>query len=225
MDVWICRLPEEKREQDIAAVFPYLMRERIARLQRFHRLEDQFRSALGDLLIRYLYQKHYGKEWNWKWIERNRFGKPYLSTDSCFHFNVSHAGEWIACTVHDSPVGIDIEQIKPIDYAAAFLTNNECRTVALDVSPLRKFYQIWTAKESFLKACGVGLSRSLTSFEVVIQQGGQIDIYEERDLLAWMTGNTYWVEADYALSVCAENIHETPAIYEITYQSLLSGQK
>ncbi|UOQ84826.1 4'-phosphopantetheinyl transferase family protein [Gracilibacillus salinarum] len=225
MEIWVCRLPEVRREQDIAAVFPYLMKERSIRLQRFYHLEDRFRSAIGDLLIRFLYRKYYGTEWNWEWIRRNRFGKPYLWNDSPFHFNVSHAGEWVACAVHDTPVGIDIEQVKPIDYAEAFLTNNEYRTVALNGTPLRKFYQIWTAKESFLKARGIGLSQSLASFEVEIKQEGQIDIYEDGDLLDWMSGNTYWVETDYPLSVSAESVHEIPVIQEITYQSLLSGQE
>lgn len=46
-------------------------------------------------------------------------GKPVVRQLPSFHFNLSHSGDWVVCAVDDAPVGIDIEEIKPIDLAIA----------------------------------------------------------------------------------------------------------
>jgi 4'-phosphopantetheinyl transferase len=33
-----------------------------------------------------------------------------------FHFNISQSGNWVVCATDNHPVGIDIEQIQPIDF-------------------------------------------------------------------------------------------------------------
>lgn len=46
-------------------------------------------------------------------------GKPVVRHIPSFHFNLSHSGDWVVCAIDDAPVGIDIEEIKPIDLAIA----------------------------------------------------------------------------------------------------------
>jgi len=40
-------------------------------------------------------------------------GSPHI------HFNISHAGHYVACVISDEPVGIDIEIIKSVDLRIA----------------------------------------------------------------------------------------------------------
>ena len=45
-------------------------------------------------------------------------GKPVLR-DSGIHFNLSHSGERVMCSVSDREVGCDVEKIKPADMGLA----------------------------------------------------------------------------------------------------------
>jgi 4'-phosphopantetheinyl transferase len=90
-------------------------------------------------------------------------GKPRLRSGKDLHFNLSHSADLLVVAVRrGDEVGIDAEKIRPVDekkLAAQFLTETEnnwlAESPALDRSS--DFFQMWTAKESFLKACGADL--------------------------------------------------------------------
>ncbi len=71
---------------------------------------------IGELLVRTLTNKKLkiGNErivWG-----KNHYGKPYLNGYPNYYFNISHSGEFVVCAISNNPVGIDIEQIKQIEY-------------------------------------------------------------------------------------------------------------
>ncbi len=63
-------------------------------------------------------------------------------------FNISHAGDYIACAVSDDPVGVDIELIKTADMQIAerFFTTDETAYIKSGQQEQR-FYEVWTKKE------------------------------------------------------------------------------
>ena len=109
-------------------------------------------------------------------------GKPRLLHGTGIHFNLSHSGTRVLCAVSDHEIGCDVEQIKhadlqlarrcfhPGEYAALLKCPDEARRDDL-------FYRLWTLKESFMKATGLGFQLPLNQFcvtfrgsEVVVQQ-------------------------------------------------------
>lgn len=81
-------------------------------------------------------------------------GKPFFLDHPEWHFSLSHSGDLAVCAFDDSPIGVDIEQIRPIDtkrLAARYLGTREPLTP-------EEFFSLWTRKESYLKAVGIGLS-------------------------------------------------------------------
>lgn len=40
-------------------------------------------------------------------------GKPYLTGHPGIHFSLSHSGNWAACAMDKSPVGVDLEEVGP----------------------------------------------------------------------------------------------------------------
>lgn len=89
-------------------------------------------------------------------------GKPALDRADIadVHFNVSHAGDWAVIALAESPIGIDIEYCRPLDYRAVgaqvFSIEEQAR-VDRATDPSRAFFDLWTAKEALLKAWGLGL--------------------------------------------------------------------
>jgi 4'-phosphopantetheinyl transferase len=103
-------------------------------------------------------------------------GKPRLADERArIRFNVSHSGEQgLLAVVLGREVGVDIEAMRDnveFDQLAERFFSEQERESLRALPPemkLRGFYRGWTCKEAFLKAQGVGLSRSLSSFDVEI---------------------------------------------------------
>lgn len=132
-------LPEEKRRQSIGAEL-LLMRA----------LADQGEELRLPLQI-----------------EADEKGKPRL-LNSHIQFNLSHSGPYAACVLSDVPVGLDLQVKSPCK--DALLRRCFCRAEQeyIDSSPDRDeaFSEIWTQKESYLKALGLGLRKPMNSFSV-----------------------------------------------------------
>ncbi|MBV6507991.1 MAG: hypothetical protein JJLCMIEE_01049 [Acidimicrobiales bacterium] len=101
-------------------------------------------------------------------------GKPALVEPggSAIEFNMSHAGDLaVVVTSKGRPVGIDVEQARPVDAVALarrFFTREEHAFVAS--CPVHEqglaFARLWTRKEAHLKAIGCGLPGGLTAISV-----------------------------------------------------------
>jgi 4'-phosphopantetheinyl transferase len=145
--------------------------ERRAKVQSFIKPEDANRGLLGDVLTRSIICSKLNiknKEIHFT-VEPN--GKPCVAGLSSFHFNIAHSGRWIVCAVDCDPVGIDIEEIKPIslDVAKYMFSMKEYRWLLdqEETACLSCFYELWTLKESFVKWLGEGLSYPLHSFSIL----------------------------------------------------------
>lgn len=98
-------------------------------------------------------------------------GKPMLAGRNDVHFNLSHAGQRVLCAVSDQPVGCDVEQITDIELEVArrFFTSAEYACILAEAEPegqQRMFFRLWTLKESFMKATGLGMALPLDAFSV-----------------------------------------------------------
>jgi len=102
------------------------------------------------------------------------YGKPRLE-DSDVRFNVSHShGMGMIALAQGREVGCDIERIDPsfADERIPERFFSPCEVAALralpEVEQCQAFFRCWTRKEAFIKACGMGVSLSLDSFDVTI---------------------------------------------------------
>lgn len=92
-------------------------------------------------------------------------GKPYVNG---LYFNLSHSGGRVALAVSSAPVGCDIELIRraPARVERKF-TQSERESLSrfTGAERDRAFFALWTAKESYLKMTGEGLS-ALSTIEI-----------------------------------------------------------
>jgi len=143
-------------------------------------------------------------------FEKSEYGKPYLLHDDHHHYNVSHSGEWIAVALSREPIGIDIEQVRPIDLNVAKTCCTDQEYAFLISLPshqrLRSFYEIWTVKESFVKAIGKGLHIPFHTF-CLNEEESTIAFHQNYDLSAHHNTRycykKYGIEEDYKLAVCS----------------------
>lgn len=106
----------------------------------------------------------------------NPHGKPYLKKRTDIHFNISHSGEYIVWAVANQPLGIDIERFTTarMQVVQRYFSSDECRK--LESTPQgelrdKLFTRLWAAKESYLKFTGKGISGSLPSFTIHLNNG------------------------------------------------------
>lgn len=110
----------------------------------------------------------------------NRYGRPRIDapllTDQLY-FNVSHCDGLIAIAVaRTADIGIDVENVaRRLDtdlLAPAVFTETECAALAAAPNEDRRklFFALWTLKEAYIKARGMGLSIDLAGFEFKIAE-------------------------------------------------------
>ena len=93
-------------------------------------------------------------------------GRSVLAAHPEWHFSLSHGGDFAVCALSEAPVGVDVEKLRPVRaeaLARRFFSEEEAAAVstAVDKERCRVFFKLWTAKESVLKAQGVGLGGGL----------------------------------------------------------------
>jgi 4'-phosphopantetheinyl transferase len=103
-------------------------------------------------------------------IRRTEYGKPYLRDYPDTHYNISHTRGVIVCAVSDQSVGVDIESVKPFNkrIVECFFTQNEQDYILTSKEDQdKRFAEIWTKKEAYVKWLGKGIAIPFESFDVL----------------------------------------------------------
>lgn len=123
-------------------------------------VKDQKLKLFGKLLVK-KYCLTMNFPFNWDDWQKSSLGKPYINNGS--EFNISHSGDTVIVAFGEKPIGIDIEQIKPIDIKSVshFFHPIEINFINNAFDCTEAFYKVWTRKEAYLKAKGVGMIENL----------------------------------------------------------------
>lgn len=164
LDIW--RIPLSSPDHIVKHLKGLLTDEEIHQGDRYLQKEDRIRQLLGKGFLRKLIPLYL----NERQIQfgKNRFNKPFLIGRNDFHFNISHAGDWVVIALADCEVGIDIE---PLDSRFAYqellsgiFSPSEIEFIEKSPNPVHSFYKIWTRKEAFLKGIGQGITDQLSEY-------------------------------------------------------------
>jgi 4'-phosphopantetheinyl transferase len=183
-------------------ILPQKARERFTHLSRG---ADVQRSLLGELLARYLIAGKLRISGEEIIFEAGPNGKPAIRGNDTLYFNISHSGQWVVCAIASVPVGVDVERLRPVNpgLAKRFFTNGEFEMLQAlpEEERTSKFIELWTLKESFLKAIGRGLTRNLNSFSVEPNNG--LFVITGDDSSGKYFLKLLAVDSAYRLAVCA----------------------
>lgn len=194
------------------------------KLDRFLHREDALRGLYADVLLRWLACRQLKISNASLQFTYNAFGKPSLINAPSFHFNVSHSGKWVVCAIDDHPLGIDIEQLRPIDFEVGRVCFSDTEYDALmrqDAdSRLSYFYDLWTLKESFVKAEGQGLTLPLKSFSFELKAQSFIGFTTEGFTTEYCHFKQYELDQDYKMAVCAAHDQFAQQVQQIDINTL-----
>jgi 4'-phosphopantetheinyl transferase len=153
----------------------------------------------------------------WRFV-RTLHGRPEITreqaVDAPLAFSLSHTSEMIALVVcRRQLVGVDIERIRNslphLSIANRFFAGVEASDLrkAREVDRPKRLCELWTLKESYLKARGVGLTVPLDTVAFTFPRDGCVDMRLDAVLNDVATRWTLWQlrpANDHIVSICVE---------------------
>ena len=144
-----------------------------SRQRRFLRPQDRHLFLVSHALVRTTLSRYAAvAPHDWE-FESGVRGRPEISSplNTGLRFNLSHTpGRAVCAVTRDRDVGVDVEHLSrvsaPLRIADRFFAPPEVEALrALPGSRQRqRFFELWTLKESYIKACGLGLAIPLDQF-------------------------------------------------------------
>lgn len=218
--LYVIKLGKEMTSRQKAMLLPLIPEEKRAQINKFYHWQDAQRTLLGYSMASYLLTSQFGLP---KKIRYNfdYYGKPTIAEKEIF-FNISHAGEWIACGLSQKTIGVDVEKVTPIDLTLAehFFAQREVTDLFNLPAELRTeyFFKLWTLKESYIKAEGKGISIPLNSFWFRVFQE-QIHFFPQ-STEDWHY-KLYDFDQDYKLAVCMLGKDLPKKVQVLTHEDLI----
>lgn len=144
---------EEHYCEDYEALFPKILNERIGKKNNPNAKKQ---SVAAYVLLNKMLIGDYGI--SLKGIQFTENGKPYFENRP--FISVSHTENYVCVGVSDSPVGVDIEQLRDFDkkIASRYFSKSENRYIGRKNSNFR-FFKLWTIKEAIIKREGTSISQ------------------------------------------------------------------
>ncbi len=176
--------------------YKYLSEKRIKKVERLKRDIKKAQSIGAELLLNYAIKQELDTLTPVQW-DTDKNGKLYLTEHDNIYVNLSHSKDYAVCAIHDKNVGVDIQHKTEYDMKLAerYFCDEEIKYVNNHTDRQTGFFEIWTKKESFLKAVGKGIRVPLKSFSVLgdeIEYNSQIYRFKKYKIK----------DNNYDLSVC-----------------------
>lgn len=194
--------------------------EEAQRWKRYHRKESQDLFLLAHVATRFVLSNYASTDPAMWAFERGENGRPELAGGPPgLRFNISHTEGMVAVLVHgEDDAGVDVES----PWRSTNITSvsrrglTEAERAAMFALPEKlqaeRFYQLWTLKESFIKAKGKGFAMPLSKFGFAIGDDGSIgfscDPSLDPDASKWSYSTT-WTESGHVVSTCAHAVDES----------------
>lgn len=172
VDIWQYSLVNE-----FSSASSLLNEEELHRAGRFHFARHRRRFTVAHAMLRLILAHYLKLPPSLLSFSNNQYGKPQLRNASTLQFNLSHSGELALLAIGSGfPLGIDLEFFSARPYEGIAQQLFSCTEIkALDETSRNMkpfiFFHIWSQKEAFIKACGLGLSYPTQQFDVPILPG------------------------------------------------------
>lgn len=112
----------------------------------------KYQSIGVGILLNYCLKKN---ELDLNNIHYDSYGKPTVHSNKTIYISLSHSGNYCACAISKSPVGIDVQEWIGANslIIEKYFSNDEKKYLASIQNP-NAFYSLWCRKECVIKALG-----------------------------------------------------------------------
>ena len=135
----------------------YFSRERQEKILSYRFNADRNRTIFAELLARNIIEEKSDCDIEKVKIYRDDTGKPHIKNFP-IEISLSHAGNWIGCSIGIEKSGVDVEfdLVGAIEIAEKFFLPSEYEKIISLNENLRRqlFLKYWTIKESYFKLTG-----------------------------------------------------------------------
>lgn len=196
----------------------------LRRMQRFKFDRHRQQFCISHALTRWVLSQYADlKPEQWR-FEKNAHGKPFVANPEHvgLQFSLSHTdGQQVLAIRQGLPVGADVElrkeRVAGPEIANRFFSPAEVaelRSVPCD-SQQQVFFDYWTLKESYIKACGEGLAIPLRHFSYSIATPHRISICFAPERGDQPTNWQFWLldaGGDHACALAASGISQSTSV-------------
>jgi 4'-phosphopantetheinyl transferase len=221
--LWYSRVPAEIDAALAARYRALLTPEEAAQLARFYFERDQRRYLLTRALVRTVLSRYAPVEpGEWR-FEPTTHGRPVITNPHPLarrlSFNISHTSTAVVLAVTTGrDIGVDIEctdRDAPLEVADRFFSPSEAAALRQLPKPAQphRFWELWTFKESYIKARGLGLSLPLDTFSFHFEREGEVRLSIDETLNDSPARWALWqlrLDTDHLLALCAQCLPAGP---------------
>ncbi len=191
--VWLCRDENITCPSLLKEYQQCLSADEHTRWQQFRFAKHQHQFLVSRALIRSVLSFYHPdiKPAQWQ-FGRQAYGKPHALNNTrlpAVSFNLSHTDGLVVLVItRHSLVGVDVElstrDNDVLDIARRYFSANETEGILSLATHKRteRFYDLWTLKEAYIKARGLGLSIELSAFGFDLSEPGHIRFAPEAGL-------------------------------------------
>jgi 4'-phosphopantetheinyl transferase len=221
LQVWCADVPAPFDEALQEAYLSLLSTDERAQWQRLRFDALRHRFLLTRALVRTVLSRHVPTPpAGWRFA-RNEYGRPFIADPppgaGHLRFSISHTDALVVLVLASGrEVGIDVECTRrhaPLDVAQRYFSLTESAELAALPAERQaaRFWDLWTLKESYVKARGMGLSLPLDAFTFRFGDGLSLEV--EPTLNDTGTNWHFWqfvLPGDHHMALCAQRLGPQP---------------
>ena len=185
-----CAYPDDLLDEESALACAQLLSEDERTHWQTFKFERHRREYLATHALLRTALSHHGKlapaEWR---FSKNAHGKPAIEPECGLRFNLSNAPGLVVCLIaHSAEVGVDVEPnaraASIAEVAQRMFSRQELAQLhALsDEEQLTRCLHLWTLKEAYVKARGMGLALPTNKFSFLFDGAGNARLEIDTDL-------------------------------------------
>ena len=110
----------------------------------------------------------------------NENGKPEFAPQP---FSLAHSGDCLCLAFHHSPVGVDVERMRPRNFAQIaprFMAPRQLEEFLARGCPMEEFYACWCAAEAMVKLAGDSIWHAAERFPLSYRSGCVSPLFEPK---------------------------------------------
>ena len=205
MELVATLIPDLPHKKLISMLDQQIEENEVNRIMGITNKDHAFRSAAGSLLLAQMVCRISGYPVSSISIHRYPNGKPFLPDFPNLHFNITHTDHLAVLAIDTHLVGVDIEKVSVARMAVANRFFSDSEKEMLNLCPEgqrnRLFFELWTIRESFVKAIGCGIFGTMHEFTPELKDTVWQINHQESGL--WKIRH-YNLFTDYIVALCSQ---------------------